>query len=77
MTGDGTEPTATELDAIEAEWPLIEAQLDVLDAQIIMLAAGGPVLMDWRRLRRAQRGVLAARRAVSPRRPARSPGVAS
>jgi hypothetical protein len=71
------EPTAADLAAIEAEWPVIEAQLDVLDAQIIMLAPGGPVPLDWRRLRRAQRRVLAARRAVAPRRPASSRGVAS
>jgi hypothetical protein len=59
---DDEEPTAAELAAIEAEWPLIDAELAVLDAQIRALsAAGGPSPLDWRRLRRAERRVLAAR----------------
>lgn len=52
-----TEPTAAELAAIDAEWPLIAAEMDVLDAEITMLYAadrGGPSPMDWRRLRRAE-----------------------
>ncbi len=52
-----TEPTAAELAAIEAEWPLIAAEMDVLDAEITLLYAadrGGPTSMDWRRLRRAE-----------------------
>jgi hypothetical protein len=54
------EPTAADLDAIEAEWPVIEAELGVLDAEIAMLAAiGGPSPLDWRRLRRARRRLLA------------------
>jgi len=51
------EPTAAELDAIEAEWPLIAAELDVLDAEIAIINAadrGGPTVLDWRRLRRAE-----------------------
>jgi hypothetical protein len=54
------EPTAADLAAIEAEWPLIEADLNVLDAEIRLLAAaGGPSLLDWRRLRRAEHQALA------------------
>jgi hypothetical protein len=67
--GPGAGPTAADLAAIEAEWPLIEAELGVVDAEIRMLsAAGGPAPLDWRRLRRAQRRVLAAqvRRAPAP-----------
>jgi hypothetical protein len=61
------EPTSFELAAIEAEWPLIEAELGVLDAEIRMLAAvGGPSPMDWRRLRRAERRVLAAGLRLAP-----------
>jgi len=56
------EPTAADLAAIEAEWPLVEAELSLLDAQIVALsAAGGPSPLDWRRLRRAERRVLATR----------------
>jgi hypothetical protein len=78
MTG-ATEPTAADLAAIEAEWPLIDAELGVLDAEITMLAAaGGPSPLDWRRLRRAQRRALAARvRLASPRNCEAAPDVAS
>ncbi len=74
------EPTAAELAAIEAEWPVIEAELDVLDAEIAVLRhEGGPVPLDWRRLRRARRQLLAAqlrglRRGVTA---GDAPGVAS
>lgn len=66
-------PTAGDLSAIEAEWPLIEAEMDVLDAEIALINAaerGGPSRLDWRRLRRAEACVtrvaaeLAARPAV-------------
>jgi hypothetical protein len=61
------DPVAADLAAIEAEWPLIEAELAVLDAQIRMLsAAGGPSPLDWRRLRRARRQVIAARVRMVP-----------
>jgi hypothetical protein len=53
------EPTAADLRAIEAEWPLIEAELAVVDAEIRLAAAGGPSPLDWRRLRRAERQALA------------------
>ena len=54
------EPTAADLDAIEAEMPLIEAELAVLDAEIATIYAadhGGPTPLDWRRLRRAEAAV--------------------
>jgi hypothetical protein len=56
------EPSVAELAAIEAEQPLIDAELALLDVEIRRLLAGvGPSLLDWRRLRRAERRVLAAR----------------
>jgi Family of unknown function (DUF6284) len=59
VVGD-VEPDAADLDAIEAEWPVIEAELGVLDAEIAALSsAGGPSPLDWRRLRRARRRLLA------------------
>jgi Family of unknown function (DUF6284) len=67
-------PTSAELDAIEVEWPLIAAELDVLDAEIHLICAddhGGPTVLDWRRLRRAEARVtrvaaeLAAHRTAS------------
>lgn len=56
------EPTRRELAAIETEWPLIAAELDVLDAEITLINAedhGGPTVLDWRRLRRAEARALA------------------
>ena len=59
---DQEEPTPGELAGIEAEWPLIEAELALLDAQIrVLSAAGGPSPLEWRRLRRAERRMLATR----------------
>ena len=55
-----SEPTAADLAAIEAEWPLIEAELAVVEAEARMLRPGGPAPLDWRRLRHAERQVLAA-----------------
>jgi Family of unknown function (DUF6284) len=61
-------PSAADLAAIEAEWPLIEAELGLLDEEIRALsAAGGPSPLEWRRLRRAERRVLAARHAEAAR----------
>ncbi|TQE31438.1 hypothetical protein Sipo8835_22350 [Streptomyces ipomoeae] len=55
------EPTFAELDAIAVETPLIEAEVELLDVQISLLDR--PVTaLDGRRLRRARRKVLAARR---------------
>ncbi|MFJ4014469.1 DUF6284 family protein [Streptomyces sp. NPDC090026] len=60
------EPSAAELDAIESELPLILAEVDLLDAQIMTLGRV-PTVLDARRLRRARRRVLAARRALADR----------
>ncbi|WP_327033920.1 DUF6284 family protein [Micromonospora ureilytica] len=57
------EPTAADLAAIDAEWPLIAAELDLLDAEITLIYAedhGGPTELDWRRLRRAEARVTRA-----------------
>jgi len=57
--GMDAEPSLVDLAGIEAEWPLIEAELAVVDAEIHLLArAGGPSVLDWRRLRRAEQRVL-------------------
>lgn len=67
------EPTEGELAAIEAEWPLIEAELELLDAEIVALVTREKsTALAWRRLRRAQRRVLAA---VSDAAGARARGV--
>ena len=61
ITDIDREPTAADLAAIEAEWPLIEAELAVVDAEgRVLSAAGGPSPLEWRRLRRAECRVLAA-----------------
>jgi hypothetical protein len=75
---DREEPTPAELADIEREWPLIDAELALLDAEIRALAvAGGPSQLDWRRLRRAERRVLAARlRLAAPATAEQAPGVA-
>lgn len=57
------EPSAADLAAIDREWPLIAAELDLLDAEITLIYAedrGGPTVLDWRRLRRAQSRVTRA-----------------
>jgi Family of unknown function (DUF6284) len=78
VSADDREPTAADLAVIEAEWPLIEAELAAVDAQIRALsAAGGPSPLDWRRLRRVERRVLAARGAATRPGPAWVPGRAS
>lgn len=64
------EPSAADLAAIEAEWPLIAAELDLLDAEIAVLYAadhGGPTALDWRRVRRAEAGVTRAAAEVANR----------
>jgi hypothetical protein len=72
-TSDG--PTAAELAAIEAEWPLIQAEMDLVAAEIRVLTTDPhPTAFDWRRLRRAERRVsreaaaLASRPSVPPKR---------
>ncbi|EDY56875.1 MULTISPECIES: DUF6284 family protein [Streptomyces] len=63
---DFIEPTAAELDAIDAEMPLILADVDLLDAQIITLDRL-PNELDARRIRRARNRVLSERRALANR----------
>ncbi|HEY9476072.1 MAG TPA: DUF6284 family protein [Mycobacteriales bacterium] len=55
----GREPSAVELAAIEAEWPLIEAELAVVDAEVALSVSPGSE-WAWRQHRRACRRVLAA-----------------
>ncbi|MYR46835.1 DUF6284 family protein [Streptomyces sp. SID5910] len=63
---DFMEPTDAELDAIEQEMPVILAGVDLVDAQIIALDHM-PNEVDARRIRRARRRVLAARRELANR----------
>ncbi|MFE1798190.1 DUF6284 family protein [Streptomyces sp. NPDC059517] len=70
------EPTAAELDAIEEEMPVIAADIDLLDAQIITLDRI-PTELDARRIRRAHRRVLAARRTLANTAAAHAAGVSA
>ncbi|MFD5405415.1 DUF6284 family protein [Streptomyces griseorubiginosus] len=63
---DFMEPTAAELDAIDAEMSLILADVDLLDAYIITLDRS-PNEVDARRIRRARNRVLSERRALANR----------
>ncbi|WP_329306650.1 DUF6284 family protein [Streptomyces sp. NBC_01260] len=58
------EPSAAELAAIEAEMPLIRAEVELLDAQIMTIDRPANEV-DERRIRRAGRKVLAARRVLA------------
>ncbi|MGA5470056.1 DUF6284 family protein [Streptomyces arboris] len=58
------EPSDGELDAIELEMPAILADVVLLDA-LIMTIDRTPTELDQRRIRRAARRVLAARRALA------------
>ncbi|MYT70720.1 MULTISPECIES: DUF6284 family protein [unclassified Streptomyces] len=60
---DFMEPTVAELDAIDAEMPVLLADVDLLDAHIRTLDRA-PSEMDARRIRRARRRALAARVAL-------------
>ncbi|WP_374705586.1 DUF6284 family protein [Streptomyces sp. AJS327] len=60
------EPTAADLDAIEAEMPVISAEVELLDTQISLLDTPRTAWAD-RRLRRAHRRVLEARTAATRR----------
>ncbi|MFB7436197.1 DUF6284 family protein [Streptomyces microflavus] len=60
------EPSDAELDAIETEMPLILADVALLDAQIMTIGRT-PTELDQRRIRRARRRVLAARRELANR----------
>lgn len=79
MPWDDQEPSAAELAAIDAEWPLIDAEMALLDAQVRVLAAEGePSQIDWHRLARAARQVQAARQSLSvPATSSKVPEVAS
>ncbi|MFH8690018.1 DUF6284 family protein [Streptomyces anulatus] len=55
------EPSNAELDAIDREMPAILADVVLLDAQIMTIDRT-PSELDERRIRRARRRVLAARR---------------
>lgn len=60
-----SEPTAADLDAIDAEWPALEAELELVAIEArILTAHGGPSPLDWRRLRRAEHRALTARHVV-------------
>jgi hypothetical protein len=57
------EPTAADLAEIEQEWPLIAAELDLLNAEIACITLGESVsALDRRRVRRAERRILAVAR---------------
>ncbi|MET4667563.1 DUF6284 family protein [Streptomyces sp. PvR018] len=60
------EPSNAELDAIDREMPLILADVALLDAQIMTIDRT-PTELDQRRIRRAHRRVLAARRDLTNR----------
>ncbi|WP_409236719.1 DUF6284 family protein [Streptomyces sp. PA5.6] len=75
VDASASEPTAAELDAIEQEMPAILADVELLDAQIITFDRT-PNEVDARRIRRARRKVLAARRALTnTSAPTNAPGV--
>jgi cob(I)alamin adenosyltransferase len=60
---DSEGPSPAELAEIEQDWPLIAAELDLLDAQIAYINAGPYAsVLDRRRVRRAERRVLAVSR---------------
>ncbi|WP_405563463.1 MULTISPECIES: DUF6284 family protein [unclassified Streptomyces] len=61
-----TEPSAAELDAIDLEMPLILAEVDLLDVQIMAIDRPASEL-DERRIRRARRRVMTARRDLTNR----------
>lgn len=64
--GNSEEPNAAELAEIEQEWPLIAAELDLLDAEITCLTLGHlACALDRRRVRRAERRVLAVKRQLA------------
>jgi hypothetical protein len=63
---DWMEPTDAELDAIEAEMPLILADIETLDVQISLLDRT-PNELDQRRARRGRHRVLAERAALANR----------
>jgi hypothetical protein len=66
LNPNNAEPTANDLNAIEAEWPLIAAELDLLDAEVAVLLAGRRAsLLDWRRVRRAEQRIVTVSRELT------------
>ena len=61
-------------DVFDREMPVIQANIELLDAQIITLDRT-PTELDARRIRRAHRRVLAARRTLANTAATRVPGV--
>jgi len=60
-TSRSDEPTAAELAAIDREMPLIKAEMTLVEAEArVLTAVPGPTGLDWRRLRRAERGMVVA-----------------
>jgi septal ring factor EnvC (AmiA/AmiB activator) len=72
---DWIEPTDAELDEIEREMPAILADVDLIDAQIMTLDRT-PTELDTRRIRRARRRALTARRDLANQGGASAPVVA-
>ncbi|MFI5672919.1 DUF6284 family protein [Streptomyces sp. NPDC051704] len=72
---DGLEPSNAELDAIEAEMPVVLAEVELLDALIALLDRPASDF-DARRIRRAHRRVLAARRDAANKAPTAADEVA-
>ncbi|MEV5940343.1 DUF6284 family protein [Streptomyces sp. NPDC051994] len=70
------EPSDAELDAIEIEMPLILAEVELLDVQISVMDRPFTDL-SARRIRRARRRVLAARRDLTNLATFEVPGVAA
>lgn len=50
----GEGPSRADIQAIEAEWPLIAAEMAVVDAEAAMARADEITELDQRRLRRAK-----------------------
>ncbi|WP_424213563.1 DUF6284 family protein [Streptomyces sp. BI20] len=67
VTGEvyGPEPTDADLAAIDAEQSVPLADVDLLDVRIALADRPTLTLLDARRVRRAHRRVLAARRAAA------------
>ncbi len=67
---DDDGPSADDLALIEVELPLIEAEIALVDAEIRVLTVhGGPSVLDWRRLRRAEARVMREALALAAVRP--------
>lgn len=66
QAADRDEPTPADLAEIEREDDVIAAELDLLGAEIAFITAGPAVsVLDRRRVRRAERRVLRARRELA------------